>query len=208
MSKVLKIRVGRSGKKKRKKKGRSTYNRVSNFFICDRNAANAMARSTNMCTWCSWDTFPSVLFFSLFIQKIVQIWKMLNSHYIQCTNKNKLFRLFFIYFIQNAEWLLPIPIYIRPSPLLLLLPLFLLLFFFTSLVLTLQGELKSWCCCPFSYSCNSGDIHIIQFTLRVPLENIVCYLHIFENNLGIKRKFTTFLKGSLCLTSGYHFSFQ
>ena len=52
MSKVLKIRVGRSGKKKKKgkKKGRSTYNRVSNFFICDRNAANAMARSTNMCT--------------------------------------------------------------------------------------------------------------------------------------------------------------
>ena len=50
MSKVLKIRVGRSGKKKGKKKGRSTYNRVSNFFICDRNAANAMARSTNMCT--------------------------------------------------------------------------------------------------------------------------------------------------------------
>ena len=42
MSKVLKIRVGRSGKKKKgkKKKGRSTYNRVSNFFICDRNAAN------------------------------------------------------------------------------------------------------------------------------------------------------------------------
>ena len=79
MSKVLKIRVGRSGKKKKEKKGRSTYNRVSNFFICDRNAANAMARSTNMCTWCSWDTFPSVLFFSLFIQKIVQIWKMLNS---------------------------------------------------------------------------------------------------------------------------------
>ena len=76
MSKVLKIRVGRSGKKK---EGRSTYNRVSNFFICDRNAANAMARSTNMCTWCSWDTFPSVSFFSLFIQKIVQIWKMLNS---------------------------------------------------------------------------------------------------------------------------------
>ena len=26
----------------------------------------------------------------------------LHSHYIQCTNKNKLFRLFFIYFIQNA----------------------------------------------------------------------------------------------------------
>ena len=50
MSKVLKIRVGRSGKKKGKKKGRSTYNRVSNFFICDRNAVNAMARSTNMCT--------------------------------------------------------------------------------------------------------------------------------------------------------------
>ena len=50
MSKVLKIRVGWSVKKKRKKKGRSTFNRVSNFFICDRNAANAMARTTNMCT--------------------------------------------------------------------------------------------------------------------------------------------------------------
>ena len=53
MSKVLKIRVGRSGKKKKKekkKKAEVSYNRVSNFFICDRNAANAMARSTNMCT--------------------------------------------------------------------------------------------------------------------------------------------------------------
>ena len=70
MSKVLKIRVGRSGKKKKGKKKKAEVpiillyiifffsfflipyynNRVSNFFICDRNAANAMARSTNMCT--------------------------------------------------------------------------------------------------------------------------------------------------------------
>ena len=27
------------------------------------------------------------------------------------------------------------------------------------------------------------------FTLRVPLEGIVCYFHTFENNLGIENKF-------------------
>ena len=103
MSKVLKIRVGRSGKKKKeKKKGRSSYNRVSNFFICDRKAANAMGRSTNMCTWCSWDTFPSVLFFTLFIQKIVQIWKMLNSQAPTKTNYSDFF-LFISFKMQYSE---------------------------------------------------------------------------------------------------------
>ena len=32
------------------------------------------------------------------------------------------------------------------------------------------------------------------FTLRVALESIICYSHIFENNLEIKRKLTTCLK--------------
>ena len=31
---------------------------------------------------------------------------------------------------------------------------------------------------------------------RVPLENIVCYFHTFVNNLGIKQKFTKYLKES------------
>ena len=33
-----------------------------------------------------------------------------------------------------------------------------------------------------------------QSTLRVPQESIVCYSHTFENNLGIKLKFTKKLK--------------
>ena len=37
---------------------------------------------------------------------------------------------------------------------------------------------------------------------RVPLENIVCHFHTFENNLGIKQKFTKYLKESCCLSSG------
>ena len=32
-----------------------------------------------------------------------------------------------------------------------------------------------------------------QFTLRVALRGIVCYFHTFENNLGIKQKFTKYL---------------
>ena len=31
------------------------------------------------------------------------------------------------------------------------------------------------------------------FTLRVPLESIVCFFHTFENNLGMERKFTKYL---------------
>ena len=34
------------------------------------------------------------------------------------------------------------------------------------------------------------------FTLRGTQESIVCYFHTFENNLGIKQKFTKFLKKS------------
>ena len=40
------------------------------------------------------------------------------------------------------------------------------------------------------------------FTLKVPLESIVCHFHTFENNLGIKQKFIKYLKESCCLTSG------
>ena len=39
------------------------------------------------------------------------------------------------------------------------------------------------------------------FTLRVPIESIVCYFHTFESYLRIKRKFTKYLKESCCLTS-------
>ena len=46
------------------------------------------------------------------------------------------------------------------------------------------------------------------FTLRVPTISIICYFHTFENNLGIKRKFTKYLKGSCCLTSCQHISFK
>ena len=41
-------------------------------------------------------------------------------------------------------------------------------------------------------------IHFIfcinPFTLNIPIESIVCYFHTFENKLGIKRKFTKYLK--------------
>ena len=46
------------------------------------------------------------------------------------------------------------------------------------------------------------------FTLRDTLESIICYPHTFENTLGIKRKFTKYLKESCCLTSDQHFSFK
>ena len=39
------------------------------------------------------------------------------------------------------------------------------------------------------------------FTLRDPLESVVCYSHTFQNNFGIKQKFTKYLKESCCLTS-------
>ena len=46
------------------------------------------------------------------------------------------------------------------------------------------------------------------FTLRDPLESTVCYFHTFQNNLGIKQKFTKYLKESCCLASDKHFSFK
>ena len=46
------------------------------------------------------------------------------------------------------------------------------------------------------------DDWVNPFTLRVFLENIVSYFHTFENNLGIKQKFSKYLKESCRLTSG------
>ena len=45
-------------------------------------------------------------------------------------------------------------------------------------------------------------------TLRVSLEGIVCYSHTFEDNLGIKQKFTKYLKEICCLASDQHLSFK
>ena len=38
------------------------------------------------------------------------------------------------------------------------------------------------------------QLYINTFTLRVPLESIVCYSHIYANNFGIKQKVTKYLK--------------
>ena len=46
------------------------------------------------------------------------------------------------------------------------------------------------------------------FTLRVPLESIVCNFHTFENNLEIKQQFKEYLMESCCVTSGQHFSLK
>ena len=61
-----------------------------------------------------------------------------------------------------------------------------------------HGRGYTW---PYSFRIN-------PFTLRVPLEGIVCYFRTFENNLGIKQTFTKYLKESCCLTSGQHSSFK
>ena len=39
------------------------------------------------------------------------------------------------------------------------------------------------------------------FTLKSSSRNIVCYFHTFENNLGMKRNFTKYLKEICCLSS-------
>ena len=55
-----------------------------------------------------------------------------------------------------------------------------------------------------------GCDHLVlinPFTLRGALETIVCYSHTFDNNLGIKRKFTKYLKEICCLAADQHFSF-
>ena len=49
---------------------------------------------------------------------------------------------------------------------------------------------------------------INPFTLRIPLAIIVCYSHTFENNLGIKQKFTKYLNDSRCMASDQYFSFK
>ena len=36
------------------------------------------------------------------------------------------------------------------------------------------------------------------FTFRASLESIVCYFYTFENNLGIKQKFSKYLTESCC----------
>ena len=46
------------------------------------------------------------------------------------------------------------------------------------------------------------------FTLRVPLESIVCSFYAFENNLGIKGKFAKYLNGSCFMASDKHISFK
>ena len=49
---------------------------------------------------------------------------------------------------------------------------------------------------------------LITFTLGGTLESFVCYSHTFENNLGIKRKFTKYLKKSSFFASDQQFSFR
>ena len=44
--------------------------------------------------------------------------------------------------------------------------------------------------------------------LRLSLESIVCFSHIFKNNFWIKRKFKKTLRESCCLASDKHFSFK
>ena len=64
----------------------------------------------------------------------------------------------------------------------------------------------------FSFFGKSNYTFIVEIinpsTLRVPLERIVCYSHTFENNLGIKLKFTKKWKESFCMASDQHFYFK
>ena len=46
------------------------------------------------------------------------------------------------------------------------------------------------------------------FTLRVPVVSSVCYSHTFGNNLGLKGKFTEYLKESFNMASDQHFFFK
>ena len=45
------------------------------------------------------------------------------------------------------------------------------------------------------------------FTLRVPLESIVCFSHTFQNNFGIKQNITKYSMESCGLASDQHFLF-
>ena len=57
---------------------------------------------------------------------------------------------------------------------------------------------------------NTHKVGIINtmnpFTPKSSSRNIVCYFHTFENNLGMKRNFTKFLKQICCLSSDEHSS--
>ena len=57
---------------------------------------------------------------------------------------------------------------------------------------------------------NIGCLMLVlnPFTLCVLLESIVCHSHTFQNNLGITRNFTKYLKEMCCLASDLHFSFK
>ena len=61
---------------------------------------------------------------------------------------------------------------------------------------------------PYSHDQVHNVLVLNPFRLRVTLESVVCYSHTFENNLGIKQKFTKYLKESHCLASDQHFSFK
>ena len=54
---------------------------------------------------------------------------------------------------------------------------------------------------------NKSD-NVNPLALRLSLESIVCFSHIFENNFWTKRKFKKNLRGSCCLPSDKHFSFK
>ena len=49
---------------------------------------------------------------------------------------------------------------------------------------------------------------LYPLTLRVSLEDNVCYAHSLESNFEIKHKFMKYLKESYCLASDEHFSFK
>ena len=61
---------------------------------------------------------------------------------------------------------------------------------------------------PVTLTASCVCICVNPFTLRDPLESIVCYFHTFGNNLGLKRKIAKYFKESCCLSSDQHFSFK
>ena len=56
--------------------------------------------------------------------------------------------------------------------------------------------------------CMNDLILFNPFTLKSFSRSIVCYVHTFGNNLGIKLKFAKYFKESCCLSSDQHFSFK
>ena len=65
----------------------------------------------------------------------------------------------------------------------------------------------------YHQNCQAVFVHcehlwVNPFTLKSSSGNIVCYFHTFENNLGLKRNFTKYLKEICFLSSDQHFSFK